>query len=70
MVHCNGPMGVTPRKTEGLYPQRADGNRWRVLVDQTRNGVDKLKDSGFTDISDAPVTLEELFVGLVKETRG
>jgi ABC-2 type transport system ATP-binding protein len=67
MVHCNGPLGVTPRKTEGLYPQRADGNRWRVLVDQTADGIERLKSGGFTDLSDAPVTLEELFVGLVKE---
>ena len=69
MVHCNGPMGVKPRKADGLYPQRADGQHWRVLVDQSRDGVEKLKSGGFTEITDAPVTLEELFVGLVKETK-
>ena len=68
MVHCNGPMGVTPRKVEGCYPQRADGQRWRVLVDTAKDGIERLKSGGFTEISDAPVTLEELFVGLVKET--
>ena len=68
MVHCNGPAGIKPRKADGLYPQRTDGPRWRILVDQANDGIERLKSTGFTDLSDVPVTLEELFVGLVKET--
>ena len=69
MVHCTGPMGVSPRKAEGLYPQRADGQHWRILIDQAKDGIERLKSDGFTEITDAPVTLEELFVGLVKEMK-
>ena len=68
MVHCVGSDGVKPRKADGLYPQRADGSRWRILVDTASDGIERLKANGFTDLSDAPVTLEELFVRLVKET--
>jgi len=40
------------------------GNRWRGLLDRNRATIDWLKTRGAKDISDAPLTLEELFVAL------
>jgi len=67
MVHCVSPNGATPNSLAGVYVQKQDGNRWRILLDTQENAVDRLSAHGMTDVTAAPVTLEELFVALVKE---
>ena len=53
--------------TIGVLVQSNASNRWRVLLDRSRATVDWLKSRGATDISDAPLTLEELFVALGRD---
>jgi ABC-2 type transport system ATP-binding protein len=57
-------QNISSRK-KGVYrPERA-GHRTRMLVDTEVLPLAELGDLGITDIVTAPVTLEELFVGLV-----
>jgi len=51
----------------GVFVQARDASRWRVLLDLKRASIDWLRDSGATQITEAPVTLEELFVALGRE---
>lgn len=48
----------------GLVVQKQEANRWRVLVDQRAASVDGIRLGGARQISDAPVSLEELFIAL------
>jgi ABC-2 type transport system ATP-binding protein len=48
----------------GVFVQRRDGNRWRVLLDQQHAPLDRLQALGARPIADAPVTLEELFIAV------
>ncbi|MBI5095920.1 MAG: ABC transporter ATP-binding protein [Candidatus Hydrogenedentes bacterium] len=66
MVHCVSTNGTTPGGFPGVYVQKQDGARWRILIDTKENALDRLSAQGMTDITTAPVTLEELFVALVK----
>ena len=58
--------GNTIRMAEhpGMFVQRQDGERWRVLLDLQRASLGRLQTLGVTLVADAPVTLEELFVAL------
>ena len=67
MVDCISANGQQPKSANGLVVQQHEGNRWRLLVDHTQHPVETLEAQGLTDISTTPVTLEELFVGLVKD---
>jgi len=58
-------QAITER--EGVFVQRRDANRWRVLLDLQQAPLDWLRQSGATQISDTPVTLEELFVAMGRE---
>jgi len=51
----------------GVFVQRRDGQRWRVMLDLERASLGWLQALGVTLIGDAPVTLEELFVALGKD---
>ena len=51
----------------GVYVQQRDGNRWRMLVDQTDGALERVKAKGLTDLAETPVTLEELLIAMVKE---
>ena len=50
----------------GVFVQRRDGQRWRVVLDLERASIGWLQALGVTLVGDAPVTLEELFVALGK----
>jgi ABC-2 type transport system ATP-binding protein len=50
----------------GMFVQRHDGRRWRVLIDLHRESLDRLRALGVTVVADTPVTLEELFIALGK----
>ena len=67
MADYTGPIGVTPRNVAGCYIQKQDGDRWRMLLDTESEAASALEQSEFREVSDSPVTLEELFVALVKE---
>lgn len=51
----------------GVFVQHKDANRWRVLLDLNRAPMDWLIASGATQVTEAPVTLEELFVAIGRE---
>ncbi|MFC1735017.1 ABC transporter ATP-binding protein [Candidatus Hydrogenedentota bacterium] len=68
MVDCTTSNGATPANVPGVRVQKQDGNRWRVLLDTDQSNTESLAEHGMTDITESPVTLEELFVGLVKES--
>jgi ABC-2 type transport system ATP-binding protein len=48
----------------GIFVQRRDADRWRVLVDRETAPVEALIARGAQELSDSPVTLEDIFVGL------
>jgi ABC-2 type transport system ATP-binding protein len=50
----------------GVFVQRRDEQRWRLLLDQQRTSLEKLRAIGITPLGDAPVTLEELFIALAR----
>ncbi|MBX7257406.1 MAG: ABC transporter ATP-binding protein [Candidatus Hydrogenedentes bacterium] len=58
--------GAAPKPVRGAYIQRRGDRRWRILVDTQEEAIERIRAQGFSDVSTAPVTLEELFVGLVK----
>lgn len=66
MVDCVSTNGAHAQQLDGVWVQRKDGDRWRLLLDTKTNAIDRLHAHGMTDVSTAPVTLEELFVALVK----
>ena len=51
----------------GVFVQHREANRWRVLLDLRQAPIDWLRQAGATQIADAPVTLEELFVAIGRE---
>ena len=65
MVDCVTTNGARPQQFDGVWVQRKDGDRWRLLLDTKSNAIDRLHAHGMSDITSAPVTLEELFVGLM-----
>jgi ABC-2 type transport system ATP-binding protein len=67
MVDCTCAAGSTPPYLPGVRVQRREGTRWRLLVDTSNDALRSLETNGVTDLVIAPVTLEELFVGLVRE---
>jgi ABC-2 type transport system ATP-binding protein len=66
MIDCISPNGARPGSMPGVYVQRHEGERWRLMLDTRSNALDVLRSEGVTEISTAPVTLEELFIALVK----
>ena len=67
MADYTGSDGATPRDVPGCRVQKRDGGRWRMLLDTQAGAVATLEARGFREVSTSPVTLEELFVALVKE---
>jgi len=68
MVDCLCENGAV-FGSDGVYPQDRQNGRHRVLVDKTRFTRAKLESMGAREISESPVTLEELFVA-VMQTKG
>jgi ABC-2 type transport system ATP-binding protein len=64
MVDFVAGDGYSPETRPGVFVQCQDANRWRVLLDLEHASMDWLRASGATQISEAPVTLEELFVAI------
>ena len=52
---------------EGFTLVERDGRRCRGLFDRVAGGIERLTSAGARELSSSPVTLEELFVALVKE---
>jgi ABC-2 type transport system ATP-binding protein len=67
MVDVVAADGSRLAGTPGIFVQRRDGERWRVLLDLERTPVTRLAALGATPLGDAPVTLEELFVSLGRD---
>jgi len=59
--------GTRPPLRDGFFVQEHSENRWRGLLDTNENTPELLAKLGATDVSLSPVTLEELFVAMVKE---
>lgn len=62
---AGGGRGIEERP--GVFIQRKDADRWRALVDVERAPLEWLGQVGASQISAAPVTLEELFVAMGRE---
>lgn len=68
MVDCLPPIAaMPPPPIPGTYFQRELTNHWNLLLDTTRTTAEELVAMGCTEIHETPVTLEQLFVALVKE---
>ena len=57
----------TAEGIEGVFVQEQQGERWRVLMDIEGSGLEQVKGRGAREIATSPVTLEDLFVGLMKD---
>lgn len=66
-VVCVSSNGAEPGALPGVYVQEHEAHHWRLLVDTANNTLDLLEEMGMHDMVAAPVTLEELVIGLVKE---
>ncbi|MGB0581081.1 MAG: ABC transporter ATP-binding protein [Limisphaerales bacterium] len=66
-VDLAAPNGLPVNGADGCHVIRQDGDRWRVLIDQSRGIWDQLSAGGAKELANAPVTLEEMFVGLMGE---
>lgn len=64
MVDFVSPNGSPIPPMKGLYVQEEKGNRLRALLDTGTLSREELSQSGVQDLSESPVTLEELFVSL------
>ncbi len=67
LVDFHSPDGFNPENITGIFVQEQQENRWRVMMDMQGEALDQIKALGATDISTAPVTLEDIFVALVRE---
>jgi ABC-type multidrug transport system ATPase subunit len=67
IIDCITGNGLRPDALPGIRVQSEKGGRWRLLADLTQDPITQLKAHGATDITETPVTLEELFIALVKE---
>ena len=67
LVDFVGTNGFSADGMEGVFVQEVRGERWRVLVDMQGGALERMKAKGATEISASPVTLEDLFVGIMKE---
>ena len=67
MIDCATSNGTKPHEIAGVRVQKQTANRWRLLVDTSHTTTRDLSEMGLAEISESPVTLEELFVALVKE---
>jgi ABC-2 type transport system ATP-binding protein len=56
----------TPAGIAGMFVQERAGGRWRVLMDIEGSALEQVKARGASEIGASPVTLEDLFIGLVK----
>ena len=66
-VDLEAPNGLPVNGADGCHVIRQDGDRWRVLIDQSRGVGERISASGARELANAPVTLEEMFVGLMGE---
>jgi ABC-2 type transport system ATP-binding protein len=67
MVDCTLSNGNDLSEVAGLVVQKNEGGRCRALVDTHQDTLQSLVERGASDLADSPVTLEELFVALVKD---
>ncbi len=67
MVDCITSMGAAPPHTLAIRVLQWGGDRLRMLIDLNQITQEKLQSYGLTDIVMSPVTLEELFIAMVRE---
>ena len=70
MVDCRPGDGDAMAGIPGVRVQERGGDRWRLLVDTSDGAMARLEAAGASDITAGPVTLEELFVALVRTREG
>jgi ABC-2 type transport system ATP-binding protein len=64
---CTLDGGVRAGDIPGIRVQSHRGDRWHLLADMKQDAAEHLKQYGATSITETPVTLEELFIALVKD---
>lgn len=67
LVDCTLAEAIRPPAIKGLFVQEHSDNRFRALVDVHGEAMGWLREKGATNVTATPVTLEDLFVELVKE---
>lgn len=66
LIDFTGGNGSLPDGIPGLHMQERSTDRGRALVDLQTDAREQLKARGATELSVSPVSLEDLFVALVK----
>lgn len=67
-VDFEAPSGFELNGMAGCHLIKRDGDRWRVLMDQS--ATEQLTAKGIKELASAPVTLEEMFVAILQEDVG
>lgn len=67
IVDFTADRGHSIAERPGVFVQHKEANRWRVLIDVQKAPVAWLREQGATNIAEAPVTLEELFVAIGRD---
>ena len=67
-VECIMPDSVSLETVPGVRVLRREGGRWRLLADLRHNPLQSLDSMGAKEAETAPVTLEELFLALVRSS--
>ncbi|HPO12362.1 MAG TPA: ABC transporter ATP-binding protein [Candidatus Hydrogenedentes bacterium] len=67
MVDGISNNGYTITSLAGVRIQSREGERCRILVDTKKTPLQALSENGVQILADSPVSLEELFVGIMKE---
>jgi len=69
MVDVISPAQGALHDQPGIVVQRTEGDRARVLLDRRASSLEQLRSFGATCVADTPVTLEDLFVALGRESK-
>lgn len=67
-IDFEAPAGFELNGTAGCHLIKRDGDRWRVLIEQS--SASRLAAKGIRELANAPVTLEEMFVAILQEDVG
>lgn len=66
LVDFSLPAATALPPLEGMTLIRREGGRYRVLADRQSSAIPELNSRGISNLTESPVTLEDLFVSLLK----
>ena len=65
-IDCIAQDSLAPKTIPGIRVLHREGERWRLLADLRHDTLQSLESMGAREIVAMPVTLEELFLALIR----